>query len=31
MRLFALALIAGMAAAPAAQAADAYSLDPGHT
>ncbi len=31
MRRFALALIAGMFAAPAAYAADAYSLDPGHT
>lgn len=31
MRRFALALIAAMFAAPAAHAADAYSLDPGHT
>lgn len=31
MRRFALALIAGMFAAHAAYAADAYSLDPGHT
>mgnify|MGYP001803455101 CR=1 FL=1 len=31
MRLTALALFAGLIAAPAAQAADAYSLDPGHT
>lgn len=31
MRRFALALIAGMFAAPAAYAADAYSLDGGHT
>lgn len=31
MRRFALALAAGLLAAPAAYAADAYSLDPGHT
>lgn len=31
MRRFALAFIAGMFAVPAAYAADAYSLDPGHT
>lgn len=31
MRHFALALIAGMFAAPTAYAADAYTLDPGHT
>lgn len=31
MRRFALALIAGMFAAPTVHAADAYSLDPGHT